>query len=87
MILQALRGMWGKRAAMGGKDTVGMIISSTYVFLYFLKNYKLKGNSVLWTDVVGIPNLFGSNIQGSATFGYSRLLKSDLGFRTFVIDL
>ena len=29
----------------------------TYVFLYFLKNNKLKGNSVLWTNVVAIPDL------------------------------
>ena len=78
MILQALRGMWGKRAAVGGKDKVGMIISSTYVFLYFLKNNKLKGNSVLWTNVVGIPDLLGSNIQGSAIF-----FIVGVNFRTF----
>ena len=70
--------MWGKRAAVGGKDTVGMIIFSTYFFLYFLKNNKLKGNSVLWTNIMGIPNLFGSNIQGSAIF-----LIVGVNFRTF----
>ena len=78
MILQALRGMWGKRAAVGEKDTVGMIICSTYLILYFLKNNKLKRNSVLWTNVGGIPHLLGSNIQGSAIF-----LIVGVNFRTF----